>query len=688
MSLKLRLLVITGAVILFAFICITGINVNEFQKVYLRSLSEQGVSLTELLRRQIQTQLQRTGGDSDSLSRFSLQLAELSGGAASVKETFILAANGKILAHSDVARLGTPLAPAPDSLPWENTANQFVKLTDRLALFIPVAGNENNPPSVYVRVDFDKDAVSKINYSIWSKSLVVTLAGLVLVFLAITWFFTRNFERPLMQLREAFIEIGDGNLTLSVPKFADQEFDLAARGLTGMLGNLRQIVQRMLSMSIDLNDASESLTREFRILNKEAQRISGNLSETQSILNSLRQDVGVVNNQIEDLFLLAQETSASILQIKGSIEEVDENTASLHQTLDSTLERLSRITADIQKVASKNNQIAGDTDNMASSISELAVSINEVGSNAAKNLNVAQVVTEHAKEGVTAVDATVAKIAQIHSAVELIDNRSRRLQQRSEEIESILRQIYRIAEKTNLMALNAAIIAAQAGEHGRSFSVVADAIRDLATEVQKATGQIETLVAGLQAETQAFSEQIRQTTEQVQLGEIRVKETRDQLEKIFDSSREGNTMSQAISRAMTEQAQVSSNIAEVTNKIQSLIHDVAKASASQAEQAKELNRESKQVANLSAIVKKAIQEETEGARRVAESVEKMMTSIKQISDATERQSKESHQISEHTSANLLALQEAVRMINSFEERLTKLRKDSKELDKLLASFKA
>lgn len=688
MSLKLRLLVITGVVILFAFVCITWINVAEFQKVYLRSLSEQGVSLTELLRRQIQTQLQRTEGDHDSLSRFSLQLAELGSGATGVKETYIISAAGKILAHSDVTRLGAAITPAPESLEWENAATKFIKLTDRLALFVPIHGGDPSAPAVYVRVDFDRDAVSKINYSIWSKSLVVTLSGLVLVFLAITWFFTRNFERPLMQLREAFIEIGDGNLALAIPKFADQEFDLAARGLSGMLGNLRQIVQRMLSMSVDLNEASESLTREFRILNKEAQRISGNLSETQSILNSLRQDVSVVNNQIEDLFLLAQETSASILQIKGSIEEVDENTGSLQQTLDTTLERLARITADIQKVAGKNSQIAGDTDNMASGISELAMSINEVGSNAAKNLSVAQIVTERAKEGVAAVAATVNDINNIRGAVEQVESRSRMLQRRSEEIERILREIYRIAEKTNLLALNAAIIAAQAGEHGRSFAVVAEEIRDLAHKVQGSTGEIEELVAGVQAETQAVSEQVRQTIEQVELGEIRVKETREKLEKIFESSREGDAMSQAISRAMDEQAQVSGNIAEVTSKIQTLIHDVAKSSNSQAEQAKELNRESKQVASLSVVVKKAIQEETEGARRVADSVEKMMTSIKQISDATERQSKESSQISEHTAENLLALQDAVRMINSFDERLTKLRKDSKELDKLLATFRA
>lgn len=689
MSLKLRLLLITGGVILVAFVSITWINISAFQTVYLKSLTEQGVYLTELLRRQAQTQLQMTAGDRESLSRFALQLDELSSGVSAVKEVSIVAPNGAIVAHADITSLGKPSQPAPENLSWgEVLGPNLVRQSDRLTLFVPIIVAEAVVPDVYVRIDFDQDAVRKTIAGIWSKALVVMLAGLVFVFLINTMFFTRNFENPLMQLRDAFIEIGDGNLTLAIPKFRDQEFDLAARGLSGMLGNLRQIVQGMFSMSLDLNEASESLSREFKFLNKEAHRISGNLSETQTILNRLRQDVTVVNNQIEDLFLLAQETSSSILQIKGSIEEVDENTTTLHQTLDQTLERLGRITGDIQKIAVKHGQIESDTDNMASGISELAMSINEVGTNAAKNLAVAQVVNMRAQEGLGAVDATVNDIKDIRVAVEQVEARSLHLQQSSEAIEGILRVIHQVAEKTNLLALNAAIIAAQAGEHGRSFAVVAEEIRDLAHRVQASTRDIEKLVGRVQEETLAVGEQVRQTLEQVERGEIRVREARDKLEKIVESSREGDAMSQAISRAMDEQAQVSGNIAELTTKIQGLIHDVAKSSNSQAEQARELTRDGKQVSNLSTVVKKAIQEETEGARRVADSVERMMTSIKQISDATDRQSQESSQISEHTSENLLALQEAVRMIGSFDERLTKLRREAVELDRLLATFRA
>jgi methyl-accepting chemotaxis protein len=258
------------------------------------------------------------------------------------------------------------------------------------------------------------------------------------------------------------------------------------------------------------------------LFDREARRISDNLDQSQKILNSLRQDSSVVNEQIEEVFLMAQETSSSILEIKGSIEEVDENTTQLHATLDETLAKLSRITTDIRKLAERNQQVEADTDNLASGISELATSIAEVGGNAAKSLANARSVNLLAQEGVDAVGGAVGEMATIRDSVQQVAQRSKSLKQRSEEIEGILRSIHQVAEKTNLLALNAAIIAAQAGEHGRSFAVVADEVRALAHGVQSSTSDIEELIHSVQSETQSVDQQVRDAMEKVERGELQV----------------------------------------------------------------------------------------------------------------------------------------------------------------------
>lgn len=691
-SLKLRLLLVTGATILVAFAGMSWVNVYTFKNTYVQTLREQGYNLTKLIRTQAEQQLARTGGDVQSLARFALQLAAMNDGLSLTLESSIVDMNGNIVAHSSVERIGRPIEPAPASLSWERAGSgKLIWLDDRIVLFVPLAFTAPDGTKSYpamMRVDFDRAEVSETIWAITTKAFLIALVGLIFVFASNYWFFKRNIEHPLWHLRDAFIEIGEGNLTTPIPSFRDPEFELAARGLKGMVANFRQIVQQMSGLAVDLFEATERLTREFAVLDKESNRLSDNLAESQTILNALRQEIHVVNNQIEEVFLMAQETSSSILQIKGSIEEVDENTTRLHRTLDSTLERLNRITSDIQRLAERNRQVEIDTDEMATAMTQLAQMIAAVGSHASKNLNSARNVSLQAEEGVGVIDSAVRDMHQIREAVEEVEHRSKVLAERSEKIEGILRVINQVAEKTNLLALNAAIIAAQAGEHGRSFAVVAEEIRDLAHRVQASTNEIENLIKGVQDETRSVGTQVRNALEQVGRGEQRVTEAKSKLERILAATRDSDAASQAIAKAMEEQAQVSASISDITGEIQALIHDVSKASVIQADQAKNLSNDSRNVADLSTIVKKAVQEEAEGARRVAESVDRMMKSIKQISDATERQTSESQQISEHTAENLVALQEVVRMIGAFQEHIVKLRNEAEQLDKVLGRFRA
>lgn len=688
MSLKWRLLVVTGIILFLALVGITGVNVQTFRSVYMDMVEEQGLNLTKLVREQARQQLEMTEGDLESLSRFSLPLREIADGLSNVFETMLVDRNGVILAHGNIERLGTIVDPKPAALDMaEQEQSRLVELDDRIVLLIPIRSSATTNGG-YVRVDFDRAVIGRTISGIAAQAFLVAVVVLVLVFMLNTWFYGRNIERPIALFRDTFGYLGEGNLTVPIPEFRDQEFILAARALGQMTTNFREILQKVTGLSTELREASETLTREFSLLDREAQRITGNLDQNQHILNTLRQEVRTVNEQIDEVFLMAQETSSSILQIKGSIEEVDENTTHLHETLDSTLERLSRITADIQKVAERNRQVEVDTDNLAGAVSELAASISEVGVHAGRNLDTTRQAKLQAQEGVAAVLATVEEMQNIREAVQQVDQRARSLLDSSERIEGILRTIHQVAEKTNLLSLNASIIAAQAGEHGLQFREVASEISELSEKVRVSTREINGLIQTVQSETEAVGTTAREALGKVERGEVQVGEAREKLELILAASGESEQKSQAIARAMEEQASVSSNIADVTTKIQQLIHEVSQASQQQAEQAQTLNEESRGVADLSTIVKKAIQEEAEGARRVTESVDRMQKNIKQISDAAERQSGNADQIADNTAENLLALQEAVRMISSFQGRLEHLGAEAEELDKLLTTFRS
>ena len=126
--------------------------------------------------------------------------------------------------------------------------------------------------------------------------------------------------------------------------------------------------------------------------------------------------------------------------------------------------------------------------------------------------------TDEAKEGELAVDNTVAQMSSIHESVQSSNTITRSLYDRSKEVASILNVITEIAGQTNLLALNAAIEAARAGEHGKGFAVVADEVRKLAEQSQQSVTEIQAIVEGFQVDTGNSVKVMEEITQNVLSG--------------------------------------------------------------------------------------------------------------------------------------------------------------------------
>ena len=151
---------------------------------------------------------------------------------------------------------------------------------------------------------------------------------------------------------------------------------------------------------------------------------------------------------------------------------------------------------------------AASATQQSSAVAETTSTIEELAATAAQIADTSEAVARyaaetlhHAEEGRTAVSASVRSMDQIADRVDSIASRALSLGEKSQEIGRILEVIDDLADQTNLLALNAAIEAARAGEHGRGFAVVAAEVRKLAERAQESTGQIQAIVAQIQAET-------------------------------------------------------------------------------------------------------------------------------------------------------------------------------------------
>ncbi|MDK8462221.1 methyl-accepting chemotaxis protein [Marinobacter sp. SS13-12] len=262
-----------------------------------------------------------------------------------------------------------------------------------------------------------------------------------------------------------------------------------------------------------------------------------------------------------------------ITNLRELIREIDSGASSIA----SSSEELSTVTNQTSRgVAEQQSQ----TDQVATAMNEMVATVNDVAKSAEAAFEAANNASEKSGNGEKAVRETLEFVADLNEQSAIVTKQLSSLQSETNNIGTVLDVIKSVAEQTNLLALNAAIEAARAGEQGRGFAVVADEVRSLAQRTQSSATEIETLISNLvtSAETSVTSMETgnklaEQTLEQAELAGTAIQEMAESVEEI----RQHNSQ---IATAAEEQ----SSVAEEINQNVTLIRDVGDQSAASTEQ--------------------------------------------------------------------------------------------------------
>jgi len=206
----------------------------------------------------------------------------------------------------------------------------------------------------------------------------------------------------------------------------------------------------------------------------------------------------------------------------------------------------------------------------STAINEMATSIEQVSSNAAEVAAEATRSVNIASQGSEAVQKTIHGMDTIREHIQETSKRIKRLGESSQEIGDIVELINDIAEQTNILALNAAIQAAMAGEAGRGFAVVADEVQRLAERSSDATRQIEALVKAIQSDTNEAVASMEQSTAEVVGGAQLAHDAGQALEAIETVSSHLAELISTISSSAKQQANAATNISDTMNVIQEI----------------------------------------------------------------------------------------------------------------------
>jgi len=260
--------------------------------------------------------------------------------------------------------------------------------------------------------------------------------------------------------------------------------------------------------------------------------------------------------------------------IADSVNYAIDELRSLVTTINETSEQVSSSAQETQTtarhLADAAEQQAQQISSATSAINQIVSSMDIVSKDSAESADVAERSVEIASRGAEVVRETISGMDSIRDQIQETSKRIKRLGESSQEIGSIVELINDIAEQTNILALNAAIQAASAGEAGRGFAVVADEVQRLAERSTSATKRIETLVQTIQSDTNEAVNSMEQTTAEVVAGARLAEDAGSALGDIERVSHDLSALIQSISTAARAQSAAATDVSVSMNAIQEI----------------------------------------------------------------------------------------------------------------------
>lgn len=301
-----------------------------------------------------------------------------------------------------------------------------------------------------------------------------------------------------------------------------------------------------------------SIIRPLKDLQEHAQTVSqGDL--TQQIVVQSNDAIGQLGHAFNDM---QSSLRNLIIKVEHSAELVAATSEELSSSAEQTSAATEMVATSIEEVAKSAEKQTDGVDANAQALAEVAIGVTRIADHSSKISELSYLATTQAEIGGQSVTDTVNQMKSIHDSVVESNNKINSLSERSKEVRSILNVITGISEQTNLLALNAAIEAARAGEHGKGFAVVADEVRKLAEQSQQSAKEIYEIIIRIQDETESSVQIMARVTDDVDTGVKISNEAIEKFHQIVQSMREITPQMEEIS-ATAEQ--VSASVQETTN---------------------------------------------------------------------------------------------------------------------------
>ncbi len=521
----------------------------------------------------------------------------------------------------------------------------------------------------------------------WIVQAIVTVAIMtILLWLLISGVVTRPIDRTVKMLRA--IAEGQGDLTRRLDISGTDEMGMLGRWFNTFVEGLQVMVKDIFGLSGGIYAASEKINSSSGEIKTGVQKQLRAAEETSNSIKEMDRSIMTVAEETTDLKTSSTEASSSATAMAAGVEDVRFNIEKLSYSSSSITSSINEISISINQVASHLDVLFERTGDVVSSVIEIGSRVKEVENYSKSQAAIAEEVRADAEDlGLSSVVKTREGIESVSEEVSATAMAVNRLGERSEEIGKIITVINEIADTTHMLALNATILASQAGEHGKGFGVVARQVKELATKTTVSTKEITNLIGHVQSDVGSAVDFMHRSSERVADGVRLSRNAQEALLKILESTRRSFDMAKLIEKATIEQTKSVGQISHSTQIINTMVEDIKTAVDEQSNASEEILKDTVQMKGLMEQVKLTTNGQARDSKDVTEAILRVAEKINTVATATGEQMMLSKRIVSAIDTVKYVAEDNANLALSLEKTVKNMNKQADTLRNTVKSFK-